>query len=339
MISMTKTLIPNDKIEELVHKNFGDNAVLISAEELTDGLFNACYIITLYDCEYNKLVLKTGIADGKYVLTYEQGLMRTEVDVYSMLEHTDIPAPRVIAVDYSRELINCDYFFMEYLSGETWGKLMRKGLITTENIRTLHRELGRNTARLHNIKGDFFGYIRNDKFYRHPTWREAFRAMIDSLIQDGRRDGVDLPYSEVYDTFEPLWVLLDEITEPSLVHYDMWSKNIMLIERNGQYTIDGIIDLERCFYGDPVAEYISTATIVGNIEQAEDFISGHNEISEFRFNKNDKIRLIMYQVYMGLLGGIEIYRYPDANVAEHTARASNWIIRSLSELNNLKGDI
>ena len=335
LISVTKSLLSNEKIEELLRKNFGDTVVLISAEELVDGMFNACYKLTIGNCEHDMLVLKTGVTTGKYVLTYEQGLMRTEVDVYRMLEQTEIPVPRIIAVDYSRELVDCDYFFMEYLLGDTWGKFIHTGVISPENTRVLHRELGRNTARLHTIKGNYFGYIRDDKFYRHPTWREAFRAMVDSLIQDGRRDGVELPYSAVYDTFEPLWSLLDEITEPSLVHYDMWAKNILLIKRNGQYIIDGIIDLERCFYGDPIAEYISTVTIVGNLEQAEDFISGYNEVLPFRFTENDKIRLGMYKVYMGLLVGIEIYRYPEADVKQRTAGNSMWIMRMLDELNDL----
>jgi len=85
LISVTKSLLSNEKIEELLRKNFGDTVVLISAEELVDGMFNACYKLTIGNCEHDMLVLKTGVTTGKYVLTYEQGLMRTEVDVYRML--------------------------------------------------------------------------------------------------------------------------------------------------------------------------------------------------------------------------------------------------------------
>jgi aminoglycoside phosphotransferase (APT) family kinase protein len=335
MESVTKTLVPDKKIQVLLRKRFGETAVLLSAEEMKEGFFNACYKLSLSGCGHDALVLKTGVETGKYVLTYEQGLMQTEVEVYKILEKTEIPVPRVIAADFSRQDINCDYFFMEHLSGAPWGSLIRTEALSPDNVDSLHRELGRYTALLHNIKGGYYGYIREDKFYRHPTWREAFRAMVDSVIQDGRRDKVDLPYTEIYDNLAPFWPLLDEITEPSLVHYDMWAKNIMLVERDGKYIIDGVIDLERCFYGDPVADYISTATIVGDVEKATDFISGYETVKPFIFSLNDKIRLCMYHVYMGLLMGVEVYRYRGDDINKFITMSRGFIKHSLDNLQEI----
>jgi len=332
MESVTKTLVSNEKIKELVKKHFGNSVSLVSAEIIPEGFFNACYRLELKDCEHDKLILKTGVETGKYVLTYEQGLMQTEIDVNKLMEKNGIPVPRIFATDFSRTDIDCDYFFMEYLRGVPWGSIHNTDSITSDNTRTLHRELGRYTAMIHSIKGDYFGYIREDKFYRHQTWREAFRAMVDSLIQDGRRDKIELPYNEIYDTLESLWHLLDEIKEPSLVHYDMWAKNIMLMEKDGRYVIDGIIDLERSFYGDPVADFISTTTILGDFENDKDFITGYEEIKPFVFTQNDKIRLCMYGIYMGLLIGIEVYRYKDEDIDNILNMSRGIISHSLNKL-------
>jgi aminoglycoside phosphotransferase (APT) family kinase protein len=57
--------------------------------------------------------------------------------------------------------------------------------------------------------------------------------------------------------------LLDEVTTPVLVHFDLWDGNIFVLpaagtDRDG-YAIEGIIDGERAFYGDPIAELVSLA--------------------------------------------------------------------------------
>ena len=112
---------------------------------------------------------------------------------------------------------------MEKLTGDTWEHL--KAHITPENEADLQRELGEYTAKLHSVKGDYFGYIKEDESYHYPSWREAFHAFIDRMVEDGIRDGVKLPYDAVYAALEPCWHLLDEVKTPSLVNFDMWSES------------------------------------------------------------------------------------------------------------------
>jgi len=338
MNSKTKSALSREIIEILVRSNFGEHVQITSVGEFTEGMFNAVYIISFTEKVegYDEIVLKVGIQPDKYVLTYEKDIMLTEVKVYQMLAQSGIPVPKILRSDFSRAIIDCDYFFMERLTGDTWDKL--KDDLTPDNAQQLQYDLGRYTATLHSIKGDYFGYIKEDESYHFQTWREAFHSFIMNIITDGQRDNIELPYEEILETFESCWPLLDDIKEATLVNYDMWSKNILLTQKDGQYIIDGIIDHERSFYGDPIAEFISTGTICGELDNAVSFQKGYSAVSgkPFILTKEDQIRFCMYNVYMGLLLGVEIYRYEEEDIPGFLDLSRYIINQGLNKLKELR---
>lgn len=332
MESKTKTLIDTLKITELLTHAFGADARPTEITELTDGFFNAIYAIRVAKpiCGFYDIVLKLGVQSGKHILRYEKDILHAELYVYDAISKIGIPAPAILYTDTTRKYIDCDYFFMEKLTGDTWAHL--RANISKENAVELQRELCRYTALLHSVSADYFGYIKEDDSYRFSTWRQAFRSFIDCAVEDGIRDGVKLPYDEIYAGLDSYWHLLDEVKTPSLVNYDMWAKNILLKEKNGRYVIDGIIDHERAFFGDPIAELISTQTICGDIEQAAYFKEGYESVRPFVFGESERIRLILYRLYMELLIGVEMYRYDISNKEAFMAEKSEGIRKVLSEL-------
>jgi aminoglycoside phosphotransferase (APT) family kinase protein len=337
MVSNTKSILSNEVIESLVRTNFGEQAAVSSIEEFSEGFFNAVYGIKFVHPVngYKEIVLKVGIDPDKHCLTYEKDIMKAEVAIYQKLEPIGVPVPKVLCYDFSRCHVACEYFFMEKLCGATWDKL--KNEISEENEEQLQYQLGKYTAMIHSLKGEYYGYIKEDKSYQFETWQEAFKSFIYNIIDDGRKDNVDLPYDEILDTFDPLWHLLDEVKEPSLVNYDMWSKNILLDKRNGTYVIDGIIDHERAFYGDPLAEFISTITICGDITKAIAFQKGYAEVTGdfFSLNRNEQIRFAMYNVYVGLIIGVEIYRYEESDIPKFLKASRNVISEGLGKIKEL----
>lgn len=108
----------------------------------------------------------------------------------------------------------------------------------------------------------------------------------------------------------------------------------MLAEKDGEYYIDGIIDHERAFFGDPYAEFISSATICGDVRQSPTFMDNYSLISgkPFTFTRNDQIRLYMYAVYVTLLMGVEVYRYNEGDTQERLAYCNRSIPELLSAL-------
>lgn len=313
MKSTTKTVLDTEIIQKIMEKHFGTVQVQ-KVTELTEGWFNAIYVV-----EYTKgdeevtVVLKTGVETGKYVLTYEKNLMQAELQVYDLLQDTIIPTADILARDFSHDVIDCDYFIMEYLTGDNWGHL--DASLIPENRDLLVAELAEYTAALHQIKGKWFGYLKDDTFYQYPTWREAFQGMVQMMIDDGKAQNLDLPYDELLAALEPYLYLMDDIQEPCLVNFDMWTKNIMLKKKEDEvyYHIDAIIDLERAFYGDPKADFISSNTVVGDVSTCQNFMDHYSKISgkEFTYTQRDRVRHAMYWLYLIIMGGVEVYRKTD----------------------------
>ena len=146
MESTTKTHLDHQTIQNIIKKHFGEVCVQ-NVTELTEGMFNAIYAVDyIKDNNLYSVVLKTGVEANKYVLSYEKDMLRAELQVYDLLKDTIIPTAEIYARDFSREIINCDYFIMERLTGNNWGKL--KGEITPENHDVLVAELAQYTAAL-----------------------------------------------------------------------------------------------------------------------------------------------------------------------------------------------
>ena len=68
--------------------------------------------------------------------------------------------------------------------------------------------------------------------------------------------------------------LLDEVTTPTLVHFDLWDGNILVDTTAPTPTIGGLIDGERAMWADPLADFVSLA-LFRDIEQDGAFLHGY----------------------------------------------------------------
>ena len=59
-----------------------------------------------------------------------------------------------------------------------------------------------------------------------------------------------------------------------LVHFDLWDGNILVESGPAGRRIGALIDAERAFWGDPLAEFVSLA-LFGDIEQDTAFLHGY----------------------------------------------------------------
>ncbi|MFD4190333.1 phosphotransferase [Amycolatopsis thermoflava] len=50
-------------------------------------------------------------------------------------------------------------------------------------------------------------------------------------------------------------MVLDEITEPRLLHGDLWTANVLLSPGAPEPLIDGVLDHDRACWGDPAADW------------------------------------------------------------------------------------
>lgn len=334
MESTTKTKVEEDKIRELVKRNFGSRTEVDQITPLDGGMMNAVYLLTYKEAVrgWKEMILKLSFERNADVLTYESQIMRAEVEVYHRLREVDIPVPVLICHDFSQEVVDCDCFFLSKMEGMSWMEFRKE--LTPDHRAKLKRELGRYHGRMHSVRGAYFGYIKEDKAWHFDTWYGAFRFMMENMLEDGRRRGYDLPYEEIGLALERHRDILDEVKEPRLVDFDLWAGNIFLSKEGEEYRISGIMDFERAFYGDPYADFIAAFGIYSNVEEESEFLEGYSQGAGDRpvISEHDRVRMKLYRIYMDLNLVIETYRFEEAyrNYTVETRKAE--LIKLLESL-------
>jgi len=250
MYSRSKTPVTQERAQAIARHAFGRHASLLNFSELTDGYFNAAYLLELV--EGPKSVLKVAPPDHVQVMRYEKGIMQAEVETIRLVrQHTQVSAPEIYAYDRSRQVIGSDYFLMSFLPGVPLNKL-RKELTAEQNAAT-DRQAGLFLRQMNEIRGARFGALSQPE-RQSETWRQAFDALLRDVLLDGQEMQVRLPfpYEELYARLASAFSVLDEIESPRLVHWDLWDGNIFLDPQT--HAITGIIDFERALWGDPLME-------------------------------------------------------------------------------------
>jgi aminoglycoside phosphotransferase (APT) family kinase protein len=273
-----------------------------ACRSLTGGTFNAVHLVGLADG--TRLVVKIPPGPDTPLLRYEQGILGTEALYYELASQChDVIVPAVIAVDATGA--SGGYLVMTRCPGSPWPELAP--LPGGGERAELRAELGRQVARLHTITGTGFGYPSGAVGPLRDSWRAAFLDMVDAVLADAERFAVTLPRSvaDVADWFTAKAAVLDEVTTPVLVHFDLWDGNILVESGAAGHRIGALIDAERAFWGDPLAEFVSLA-LFADIEQDTAFLRGYRAAGgTVTFDFAARQRLSLYQAYLYLIMWVE----------------------------------
>lgn len=290
MESVTKPKLDGTEIARLIRLGLGDTAEVVEHIEFTDGYFNAAHGVRLGDGR--DVVLKVAPPAGLKLLRYEVDLMRTEIEFFQRASSAGVPLPRLWYADpHSGVMI------MDRLTGISL-ELAKKDMPDADLLRVRH-EIGRWSRRITEVTGDLFGYPRLDGRTRRSGWTEAFLEMIADILADAADMDRTLPrtVSEVAAAFERHGARLAAVAEPRLVHYDLWDGNVFVRQEAGGWHVEGFIDGERAFYGDPLAELVSLISFLPADEAAavvDGFLGRALTVDE-------EVRLAMYRSYLWLI--------------------------------------
>jgi aminoglycoside phosphotransferase (APT) family kinase protein len=266
---------------------------------LDGGTFNNVSRVTLTDGQ--RLILKA--APDIPTLTYEWRIMRTEALFYE-LASPDRHVPAVVHTGFDPHDDAADFLLMTEIPGSPWPRVADR--LGDDDRQRLRGELGRIVARLHAITGTGFGYPARPL---SGSWRIAFRAMVDDLLADADRYGAVLlprPIGEIRDLMAAADGVLDSVTTPVLVHFDLWDGNILVdFSSAGTPRIGGLIDAERAFWGDPLAEFVSLA-LLADINDDPAFLTAYRDAGgPATLDATSRIRLALYRAYLYLIMLIE----------------------------------
>jgi aminoglycoside phosphotransferase (APT) family kinase protein len=270
---------------------------------MAGGTFNDVYLVTLTGGA--RLMVKIAPESGSPLLTYERGILGTEALFYRLAgECPGVTVPEVLAVEASDG--TGGYLVMTECPGVPWPSLVPQPANDARDA--LRAELGGLVARLHEITGTEFGYPTGAVGPPRDSWRAAFLDMVDAVLADAERYAVTLPRpnAEIMALFESKAAVLDEVTRPVLTHFDLWDGNILVEPGPLGLRVGAVIDAERAFWGDPLADFVSLA-LFGDIEEDAAFLRGYREADgTVTFDAASRLRLSLYQAYLYLIMWIEV---------------------------------
>lgn len=317
-VSITKAAVSEDTVNRMTQKALGEDALEI--RELKEGYFNIAYQVRLSDRD---VVLKIAPSPETEVMTFEKNIMFSEVDSMKMVaQRTEVPVPEVLFYDSSRDVTDREYFFMEMLDGKSLSSI--SDVLPEEQKQRIYYDMGRYTAMLNGITGERFGYYgQPDR--QGEDWYEVFRDMLRDPFADAERKGIAMPVKEdeTLELLERDRALLGAVKTPRFVHWDIWAGNVFIAD--GQ--IRGIIDFERCLWGDPLLEVGFRC-----YEQNSAFFGGYGIKG---LSREEKRRARWYDVYLALLWCLETdYRGYDNRDFYHMGCRS--VLSGLEELRGAK---
>jgi aminoglycoside phosphotransferase (APT) family kinase protein len=263
---------------------------------LDGGSFNSVYRVALTNG--STLVLKAAPPAEMPVLRHEHGLLRSETLLYTLAAGRRIAGVPTMVYDGGES-----FLLMSEIPGQPWPEVEDR--LSDSQRERLRGDVGRLVAGLHTITGRSFGYPSHALGPLAATWRAAFGTMLDAALADVERFGatptLPVPAGTIRELTTANADALDEVTTPVLVHFDLWDGNILVDSSSGTPRIGGLIDAERAFWGDPLADFVSLA-IFSDIRQDQAFLDGYRQAGgPVVFDASSEVRLALYRSYIYLI--------------------------------------
>jgi len=297
MKSRSKYIVSNEMINAVFMKAgiCGVNHI----ELLGAGEFNSIYACDTDDFSY---VIKIAPVHQSNLLTYETDMMKQELYFYSILQKmTTIRTPKIFYLDFSKSLLPTPYFIMEKLAGVSSDQIQ----LNHEETEKFQESLAWMMAQIHKNKNSKFGYLQNGLF---DNWYLAISSMVMNLIQDAKRFHHSSQRGKKLLHYIHQNKMILECVESTMVNFDIWPPNLIYRVENDKIEL-GLIDLERCFFGDFIADFVSFNLMSMTLAQKSDIIKKYLQYSDtiIEFNDDFEIRYAIVLGYLGLILEVEKY--------------------------------
>jgi fructosamine-3-kinase len=196
--------------------------------ERLGGFYGAVHRLTFERPPYTAIVkLHSGQDDS---LGRERECLRF------LRERTSMPIPAVYHFDASASAIPYSFLVMECMPGVN----LESARLTESQRVSVERELADVLIELHSFTAQTFHGVTEPA--GATNWLDVFLP----ALEENRRDMEALLSDDMLELLDKVLPLAEHALrchgEPTLIHSDLWSANIMVQEREGDWHLSGVLD-------------------------------------------------------------------------------------------------
>ncbi|OZC88896.1 hypothetical protein CH254_13770 [Rhodococcus sp. 06-412-2C] len=239
-------IVVEDHIEAMARRQFGSTTMVESVQPLAGGAYNSTYEVQL---RAQPPVILRVAPEPEHQYRSETEMMRNEAATTPYLAPIAHLLPEILGVDWSHEITDRDYMWQSKIGGVPATRAF--AIHGRDAMVPLFAEIGMVTAAVHSIVGPHFGTVRGPHFSK---WSDAVMYRLSEIVYDTERAGLDTRAAQnALESAQQASDVLDRVTEPRLLHGDLFIPNLILDEDS--LRIVGVLDHDRAFWGDPVADW------------------------------------------------------------------------------------
>lgn len=281
-MQVTKNKQSIEMIEKIIKNALGEKEI-VSIKELSEGMLNVAYNVSYADGTGS--VVKIASRNGQGLMSNEVALMDAEVKAMRIMQNYDfVKVAQIQYYDESLEQCEGAYFIMERLEGENY--FFTEATFTEQERAIISREIGVIQRRMKEIKNPQFGMLGDER--RFDSLYDFFYMLVQNLFLDSEKRNIELGIEreEVLQVLEQDKAIFEEVTVPTLIHWDMWEGNIFVRDKH----VCGIIDWERAMWGESFMD-----DRFRRYNRNRDFLEGYGQIE---FTGTEIRRMNWYDLYL-----------------------------------------
>jgi aminoglycoside phosphotransferase (APT) family kinase protein len=298
--------VTRGEVERIVTTVFDAKATVIAMRELPGGMYNSTWVVETQ--AYPEPVVLRVAPDQHLQFRSEWQLMRNEYAVQPFVSAALSGfLPRVIAADWSHQVIDRDYMVLSMLPGVPAREALDR--YPRPTWAAYFEQMGGLAKRVHAVAGDRFGTVAAPA---HNCWSGAFLTSMSLIAQDSARCGLSRAVvDEIHSIAADNAPMLDQVTSASLLTGDLWTTNVLLSADNDEYPeITGVVDLDRAEWGDPLADWAIWMARKKPGTERDSFWSGYGALAEE--DPSVRFRLALYAARHQAAVRLENARLADA---------------------------
>ncbi|RDX49438.1 hypothetical protein OH76DRAFT_1382138 [Lentinus brumalis] len=217
--------VTEEEARRILERHRGGSAPITELQEVERAGFEAftptkVYVVRTEDGA--SYLLKVGPSASATSTAYLPNTLTTEHALLGLVAaQTDIPTPTVRALDMSRDTVPYPYLLLDEPRGVPLSRARASGKLSDRQLAMLDLRTGAYLKQLHErVQNDWFGMPSQEKDELY-SWQEAFTPLLEGLLDEAHRAGIDLPYADLRVCLSRAigFFLFDDCEVPSLISF------------------------------------------------------------------------------------------------------------------------